>query len=306
MPKDITGLSILGDTITLPGYAMTVALPLSGTNVASATASCTNITMATGADRNASNDSIIVTMAENISGADREGILTVSVGDLEQKYRIVQKAKSLGIIVLSGGGIVDCVLSLDATAETEGKTINVKASSAWKFEGDENPTDGYTKEWVTISDVTGNTGEGSFKLTAEANTTFNAREVEIKVVNTVKEGIYSILTVKQAGKPETIAVTGTAGTDLTDNVLNIAADETSDIELTVDAVLKDAATWEVVALDAAIDWITVVPSVENNKITITPTTNSGTETRSVNITVQKVDDPTVKQVITVTQAGATI
>ena len=305
MPKDITGLSIQGDTITLPGYAGEVNLPLDGTNAETVTVTSNNTAMATVA-KSGGNDAVVVTMLENTTGADREGILTVTdvTASLEQKYRIVQKAKSLGMIVLSGGSIVDRVLSLDA-AETEGKTINVKASSAWKFDGDEDPTDGYTKEWVTLSDVTGNTGEGSFKLTATENTSFDAREVEIKVVNTVKEGIYSILTVKQAGKPETIEVTGT---DLKDNKLSVAFDAASDIELTVAADLKDGGTWELVGAGTTLDeWLTLgIVGEGANKFTVTPTANETDIARSVNITVQKKDDPTVKQVITVTQAGTTI
>lgn len=208
MPSGITGLSVLGDTLTLPGYGMAVEFPIDGTNAASVTCTPTGTAIASAiftADKNA----IVVTMRENKSGKDVDGTLTIedATGDLQQTFRIVQKSQSLGIIQLIGDGISDHVLTL--AAGTYEKTITVQANSAWTFDEDADPSDGYTKDWITLSDVTGSdSGDGSFKLAAAANTTFEAREINIKVVNTQKEGIFYMLTIKQAAKTETISVAG--------------------------------------------------------------------------------------------------
>lgn len=303
MPKDITGLSIQGDTITLPGYDMVVKLPLAGTNAASVTAACDNADMVDKTERNGASDSIRVIMKANKTGKDREGILTVTdaTASLEQKYRIIQKAQSLGMILLSGEGIVDRVLDLGA-ADTYAKDITVKASSAWKFDGDDDPTDGYTKEWITLGAATGSdVGDGSFSLTVTANDGFDPREIEIKVVNTQKESIFSMLTIKQAGKAETLTVSGTG---ISGNTLSIAKDAATEVTLTVTADLKDG-DWELINEGTAVgdnDWLTL-GTKNSNEFTVTPTANDTGIARSVQITIQKTGDDSVKQVITVTQAG---
>lgn len=299
MPSGITGLSVLGDTLTLPGYGMAVEFPIDGTNAASVTCTPTGTAIASAvftADKNA----IVVTMNENKSGKDVEGTLTIedTTGDLQQTFRVVQKSQSLGIIQLIGDGISDHVLTL--AAGTYEKTITVQANSAWTFDEDADPSDGYMKDWITLSDVTGSgSGDGSFKLAAAANTTFDAREINIKVVNTQKEGIFYMLTIKQAAKTETISV---AGTGLSDNTLSMAQDATAAVTLTVTADLKDG-DWELVDAGTTVGdggWLTL-GTKSSNEFTVTPTANDTGAARSVAITVQKTDG-SLQQVITVTQA----
>ena len=175
-------------------------------------------------------------------------------------------AFAAGLLVLSCTKTMETVLSLsdlaanfEATGSLE-KSVSVTSNADW--------TVSCPDAWVTVSPASG-TGNGSFKITAAENKTFEARS--------------STVTVKAGDKTATVKVSQLS---LTPSIL--VSSSTLEVDAaggTVSVDITSNASWTV-TVPAAADW--AIPDATSGegskKVTFTVAPNTDFEARSVDVT----------------------
>jgi hypothetical protein len=203
------------------------------------------------------NGTIVVTAAANTATSQREGIVTVSGGGIDQIISITQATDAPPTLTVSTS-------TLNFTAAGETKSVTITSNDSWTAVKD--------AEWITVTPPSGS-NNGTISVTAAANTTTSQRTGFVAVTG---GGIMRIITVTQAAD----------GTTPPEPTLTVSA---TDVEVAAeggsqDITIESNTSWTAVSSDA---WAIVSPAsgINNGTVSIKASANSTENIRTATVTI---------------------
>ena len=313
----IAGNKLVNNTVQLFGSVdsetLTIGLPEGATEFTHQ-ASDSWITLATTDARATTTKTLEVTVAANTTDAEREGTITITVGELTQTIAVKQAARNLGGIAVQAVGLANGLLNYEGSAQADLKLL-VRALTAWEVTAFDIDAEGVVttiaSDWITGAielkdqETTPANYDGSYNFTVAANATGVARKSVVSVVNTIDASIKFEITVTQAVAAAVAPTFTVTGKDLADNALPFANTEIGVTTYTVAPTGAEVSALTVVKSGDASDWLTLVDTdlTTAGTFTLAATANTAAEARTATITVT-LDGADAPQVITVTQAAA--
>jgi endo-1,4-beta-D-glucanase Y len=216
------------------------------------------------------NGNFTISASVNSSTSERSGTITITDGILINTITVIQAATSITLSVNTS------TINFASTASTS-SSIAISSNSGWTISSDQT--------WLTSSPASG-TGNGSFTITALANSSTTSRNGTI----TIKAGILtSLISISQAAANTTLEV----------NITNINFASTASTSSSI--AISSNSSWTISSNQT---WLTsaVASGTGNGSFTVAALANSSTTSRNGTITITA---GSIVKTISVTQAAAT-